>query len=403
MKYVILLCDGMADTRSEVNSYKTPMEVAFKPNIDRLARTAIVGTAKTVPDTLSPGSDVANLAVLGYDATKCYTGRSPLEAVNIGVKMADDDMTLRCNLVTLSDDEPFEAKRMVDYCGGDISTAEADILLDAIRENFQSEDREFFTGTAYRHCLVLRGGKNEYGKFTPPHDISGQVIGEYLNDNQNAKELIDLMKKSYEILKDHPLNIERIANGEKPANCCWFWGQGTRPSLIPFAERSKGLKGAMISAVDLLCGIAGCAEMRICKVEGATGYIDTNFEGKADAAINALNEGCDLVYIHVEAPDECGHRGEVENKKRAIELIDQRILGKILPELEKMGDYKILICPDHPTPLNIRTHSRTPVPFVLYDSTKQNSGVECFTEETAENTGVFIEMGYTLLDMMIGK
>ncbi|MGN1080567.1 MAG: cofactor-independent phosphoglycerate mutase [Acutalibacteraceae bacterium] len=400
MKYVILLCDGMADTRSAADNFKTPMEQAKKPNMDFLAKTSYIGTVKTVPDNLSPGSDVANLSVLGYDPDECYTGRSPLEAMNIGVKMGDGDMALRCNLVTLSDDEPFERKKMTDYCAGDISTADADIVMNAVREKFQTENREFFTGTAYRHCLILRGGNREMGKFTPPHDISGKTIGEYLNQHPAAKPLTELMKQSYYYLKELPVNKEREKNGINPANCCWFWGQGSRPALESFYKRT-GLKGAMISAVDLLKGIAVCAEMTVCEVNGATGYIDTNLEGKADAAINALKDGHDFVYIHIEAPDECGHRGEAENKVKAIEMIDQRVLGRILPSLREMGDFRILICPDHPTPLEIRTHSRTPVPFMIYDSTKSFDGADCFTEQSAKEKNVFIEKGCTLIDELI--
>lgn len=400
MKYVVLLCDGMADRPIPQKMERTPMQTAHKPNMDALAKTARVGLAKSVPETLSPGSDVANLSVMGYDPLKYYTGRSPLEAVSIGVPLADDDIALRCNLVTLSDEPNFDDKRMVDYCGGDISTADADVLIRAVQEALGDEEFAFFTGTAYRHCLRWRNGSREIGKLTPPHDISSQVIGSYLNHSPAGERLLELTKKSYELLKNHPLNLQRVREGKNPANSIWLWGQGTKPMLPDFTQKT-GLKGAVISAVDLLKGIAGAANMTVCEVDGATGYLDTNFEGKADAAVHALQNGHDFVYIHVEAPDECGHRGECDNKRIAIEEIDRRILARILPELEKMGEFRMLICPDHPTPLDVRTHTREPIPFLLYDSSAPVQGVETFTEDTAASTGLFIEQGYTLLDLLI--
>lgn len=402
MKYVVLLCDGMADRPIPGEMEQTPMTSAHKPNMDELAKKATVGMTRTVPDNLSPGSDVANLAVLGYDPQKYYTGRSPLEAVSIGVPLGDNDLALRCNLVTLSDEENFADKQMVDYCAGDISTADADILIRAVQEKFGTEEFAFFTGTAYRHCLRWKDGSRQIGTLTPPHDISGQVIGPHLNHSPAGEKLLELTKACHEFLKNHPLNLERVKAGKNPANSIWLWGQGTKPMLPDFQEKT-GLRGAMISAVDLLKGIAGASHMTVCPVEGATGYLDTNFEGKADAAVDALKNGHDFVYIHVEAPDECGHRGERENKRKAIEEIDRRILGRILPALEEMGDFRILICPDHPTPLDVRTHTRDPIPFLLYDSTRAAAGVSSFTEDTARATGIRVEPGYTLLDRLIAK
>ena len=403
MKYVVLLCDGMADTKSEILGGKTPMELAKKPYMDTLAKKAMVGMCRTVADGLKPGSDVANLSVMGYDPTVCYTGRSPLEAASIGIDLKDTDVTLRTNLVTLSDDEKFEDKVMVDYCAGDISTKEAEEIIKTVEEKLGNEIYKFYSGVSYRHCLVVNGGTTDLGEMTPPHDISGRVIGEYLSDSENALPLIDLMKKSNEFLKDHPVNIERVKKGLRPANSIWLWGEGTKPQVQNFYEKN-GVKGCVVSAVDLLKGIGKCADMLTPDVDGATGYLDTDFEGKTEAGINALKEGCDLIYLHFEAPDECGHRGEAENKVKAIEYIDERSLKLCLEYFENSGeDFRILIMPDHPTPLETKTHSREPVPFMIYDSRKDLGGVESFTEENAKKTGVFIEHGPSVMDMLLEK
>ena len=397
MKYAVVLCDGMADVPSEALGGKTPMEAANKPHMDALAAKAEIGTIRTVPEGLSPGSDVANLAVMGYDTRECYTGRSPLEAANIGIDLADDDVAFRCNLVTLSEDEPYAQKTILDYCAGDIHTADADRIIRTIQEQLGGGEFDFYTGTAYRHCLVWHGGKTALGKITPPHDITGRVIGEYLPSHPDAAPILDLMQRSVGILKDHPVNAERKAKGLPPANAIWLWGQGKRPQLQNFEQRF-GLKGSVVSAVDLLKGIGRLAGMRVCDVEGATGYVDTNYEGKLQAAVDELRRGQDYVYIHVEAPDECGHRGEPTNKVRAIEDIDRRILGPLLEELRRMGDYTVMVLPDHPTPLTIRTHTPDPVPYLLYRSAApQESGVTRFTEAQARTTGHHIEVGYTLL------
>ncbi len=402
MKYLVLLCDGMADTKSEFLNGKTPMELAFKPVMDSLCKTAVIGKCRTVAPHLKPGSDVANLSVLGYDPSVCYTGRSPLEAASIGIDLKDTDVALRCNLVTLSDEDNYCDKTMVDYCADDISTAEAAEIIKTVDKELGSDIYKFYSGVSYRHCLVVKDGTTDLGKMTPPHDISGRVIGEYLSDSENAKELISLMKKSYDILKDHPVNKKRESMGKRPANSIWLWGEGRKPSLENFYEK-YGVKGAIISAVDLLKGIGICAEMETPEVQGATGYIDTNFDGKAQAAIDCFEKGLDLVYIHVEAPDECGHRGEPENKVKAIEIIDEKILKKVKEYLDSIGDYRILIMPDHPTPLNTKTHSGEPVPFLIYDSTKSEKGADTFTEETAENSGVFVEHGPSIMSVLLEK
>lgn len=397
MKYVVLLCDGMADTPCPALNGQTPMEAAHKPNMDALAAKAEVGRVRTVPDGLAPGSDVANLAVMGYDTRECYTGRSPLEAANIGVELADDDVAFRCNLVTLSDEEDYTGKTILDYCAGDIHTADADPIIRTIQEQLGGGNFDFYTGTAYRHCMVWHGGKTELGKITPPHDITGKKIAGYLPSHPDAAPILDLMRRSVDILRDHPVNRQRIEKGLPPANAIWLWGQGKRPQLQNFLERF-GLKGSVVSAVDLLKGIGRLAGMHVCEVPGATGYIDTNYTGKTQAALQELKDGQDYVYIHVEAPDECGHRGEVQNKVKAIEDIDRLILGPLLKELPALGDYTLMVLPDHPTPLDIRTHVATPVPYLLYRSNaEQDSGVSIFSENTAAQTGIYVDPGYTLI------
>lgn len=400
MKYIVLLCDGMADRPFEELQGKTPMQLAYKPYMDMLASVSEVGIVKTVPDGMSPGSDVANLSVLGYCPKDCYTGRSPLEAANIGIDLADDDIAFRCNLVTLSDAVAYKDKTMVDYCAGDIHTAEANEIICTIQEAFGGGEFDFYTGTAYRHCLVWHGGKTKLGTLTPPHDISGRVIGEYLPKAEEAAPLFDMMIRSTKLLKEHPVNVRRRERGLNPANAIWLWGYGKRPQLERFEERF-GVKGAMVSAVDLLKGIARLTDMKVYEVEGATGYLDTNFTGKMQAAFDALKTN-DLVYVHVEAPDECGHRGEPQNKVKAIEEIDRQILGPILEGADELGDVSIMILPDHPTPLSIRTHSAEPVPYLLYRSNeKKSSGIGCFTEEAAASTGNIIEEGSAMMRKLL--
>ena len=393
MKYVVVLCDGMADYPVPALGGKTPMMCADKPHIDALAQKGEVGLVRTVAAGLKPGSDVANMSVLGFDPKKYYTGRSPLEAASIGVDLKDTDVTLRTNLVTLSDEPNYEDKTMVDYCAGDISTAEAAEIMQDVEAHFGNEMFKFYAGVSYRHCLVWANGTTDLGNMTPPHDISGRVVGEYLSNSENAKPLIQMMKDSYAFLSEHPVNKKRVAEGKRPANSIWMWGEGKKPMLPAFSD-VYGKKGAIVSAVDLLKGIAKCAKMEAPEVEGATGYIDTNFEGKALAAVDALKNGCDFVYIHLEAPDECGHRNEPENKVKAIEMIDSRVLPIVLDGLKAIGeDYKIMVLPDHPTPIVTQTHAADPVPYLIYHKANEKQGVDSINEETAKNTGVFIENG----------
>lgn len=398
MKYAVVLYDGMADYPVPELDGKTPMELAKKPLFDGLAKKGRVGLVKTVADGLKPGSDVANLSVMGYDPSVCYTGRSPLEAVSIGVKMLDTDVSLRCNVVTLSDEENYEDKTMIDYSAGDISTAEAAEIIKSVQEHFGNDEFTFYSGVSYRHCLIVRNGTTDLGTMTPPHDISGRVIGQYLSTSPNAEKLIAMMKESYNFLKNHPVNLKRIAEGKRPANSIWLWGEGRKPMLDSF-EKLYGVKGSVISAVDLLKGIGICAEMNTPEVEGATGYIDTNFEGKAQAAVDEWKSGKDLVYLHFEAPDECGHRNEPQNKIRAIELIDEKVLSVILDYLDNCGeDYKVMILPDHPTPIVTKTHARDPVPFMIYHKNGEiDSGVDSINENTAKATGDFVSFGPSLM------
>ncbi len=400
MKYIVLLCDGMADYAVNALGGKTPMMCAKKPNMDYLASKSEIGLVKTVADGLKPGSDVANMSVMGFDPKKYYTGRSPLEAVSIGVRLKDDDVTLRCNLVTLSEEESFEERTMVDYSAGDISTEEAAKLIEAVEEAFGNEKYKYYSGVSYRHCLVVSEGTTDLGDMTPPHDISDRVIGPYLSKSENAKELIAMMKKSYEVLKDHPVNLDRISRGKRPANSIWLWGEGNKP-ILPSYSDLYGIEGSVISAVDLLKGIGISAGMSTPDVEGATGYIDTNFVGKAEKALEELENGKDFVYIHVEAPDECGHRNEPENKVKAIELIDEKILSLLLKEMERYDDYKIMILPDHPTPIATKTHASDPVPYLIYHKKGEKKGVETFTEETAKATGNYIEDGPSIMGKFI--
>lgn len=401
MKHIILLCDGMADRPFEELGGHTPMELAHKPAMDALARQSEVGLVKTVQDGMKPGSDVANLAVLGYDAQQVYTGRSPLEAANIGVELSDNDLAFRCNLVTLSGEGAYASLTIEDYCADDISTAEADQIIRVLQARFGGGEFDFYTGTNYRHCLVWHGGREHLPELTPPHDITGRVIGAYLPEGEAAAPLRAMMEQSVALLSSLPVNEARRARGLRPANAIWLWGQGKRPQLPDFTAKN-GVKASMISAVDLLKGIARIAHMRVCDVPGATGYIDTNYEGKREAAVRELKNGQDLVYIHLEGPDECGHRGEAQNKIRAIEDIDARILAPLLKEMKAVGDFDLLILPDHPTPLSIRTHASEPVPYLLYrSSTPRSDGPERFTESLAAATGITVPVGHALIDRLL--
>ena len=399
MKYVVVLGDGMADEPIDQLGGKTPLAYADTPMMDQLAQTGEVGLAKTIPDGMKPGSDTANLAVLGYDPEKYYSGRSPLEALSIGVPMQPTDIALRCNIVTLSEepDIPYAERTIIDHSSDEISTEDAAVLMEAVREAFEDETYKFYVGTSYRHCLIWDGGVVQ--DITPPHDILGKVIGSYLPADDKLREM---MEKSYDILNNHPLNLARAAAGKRKANSCWFWGAGTKPALSSFTEKT-GKTGAMISAVDLLKGIAVGAGMQVLHVEGATGGLTTNYEGKAAAAVKALLEdGNDFAYIHVEAPDEMGHQGSVENKVKAIEYLDGRVIRPLHEALSASGeDFRILIMPDHPTPIRLRTHTSDPVPYLLYDSTKSTGTGVLYNEAAAKTTGVYVERGYTLIDKLL--
>ncbi len=397
MKYIVVLYDGMADYPVPALGGKTPMMVANKPLLDSLSSTGEVGLVKTIPDGMSPGSDVANMSVIGFEPEKYYTGRSPLEALSIGVNLKNTDVSLRCNLVTLSDNESYEDKIMVDYCAGDIKTSEANELIKAVEEHFGNDEFKFYSGVSYRHCLIWNNGTTDIATMTPPHDISGRVIREYLSNNINANPLINMMKESYDILSKHPVNLKRVQEGKRPANSIWLWGEGQKPLLPSFYEL-YGINGSVISAVDLLKGIGKGAKMSTPNVEGTTGYIDTNFEGKAQTALNELENGADYVYIHIEAPDECGHRKEIENKVHSIELIDELVLKPLLKGLEKYEDYKIMALPDHPTPIITGTHSSDSVPFMIFHKKNQRMcEINSINEETAKLTGIVVSSGTELM------
>jgi 2,3-bisphosphoglycerate-independent phosphoglycerate mutase len=413
-KYVVILCDGMSDEPCKELAGKTPMFVAKKPNMNALAQNSAVGLCRTVPDSLPPGSDVANLSVLGYDPAEYYTGRSPFEAASMGVEMDDDDVAVRANLVklsVLSDGKDFRESKMLSYCGDEIQTRSAAQIIKLLNKELQTHELKFYAGTEYRHCLIWKGGNVDLD-MTPPHDITGKKISEYVKINDENRVLIELMEKSYTLLRG------------SQANCVWLWGEG-RKAKLPLFKAKTGLNACMVSPVDLLRGIGKVAGMEVIHVEGTTGYIDTNFAGEAQAAIDFLNRGGDLAYIHVEAPDECGHRGEVLNKVKAIEKIDKHILGTILKahgngeldvitipeddgkkgkkkEIREPVRLKILIMPDHSTPLNLRTHTSEPVPFLIYDSgLERRSGVRIFDEASARGTKIFIEEGHELMERFV--
>ncbi|HBA64080.1 MAG TPA: cofactor-independent phosphoglycerate mutase [Lachnospiraceae bacterium] len=404
MKYIVMLGDGMAGEPLEELGGRTTLEAAVTPEMDRLAAVSEIGTVCMVPEEMAPGSDTANLSVMGYDPRKYYTGRSPLEALSIGVELQPEDVAVRCNLVTLSEEETnYEDRRILDHSSEEISTEDAAILLDALKAAFHedaavNDTYHFYVGTSYRHLLVINGGTVQ--ELTPPHDILTRRIGEYLPQDPILQYM---MKQSYEILEQHPLNQERRRRGLRPANSAWFWGAGTKPELMNFEEKT-GKKGVMISAVDLLKGIAVGAGITQIAVEGANGGLHTNYEGKAQAALDALlKEGYDFAYIHVEAPDEMGHQGRTADKIRAIESIDQRILAYLTKTLDKSGeDYRILILSDHPTPIRVRTHTKDPVPYMLYDSRRPVQGAEGYYEKTASESGrQWKKEGYCLLEHLL--
>ncbi|HZK34034.1 MAG TPA: cofactor-independent phosphoglycerate mutase [Bacillota bacterium] len=396
MKYIVLLGDGMADYPLAELGNKTPLHAARKPNIDRLARYGELGLVKTIPDSLPPGSDVANLSVLGYAPEKYYTGRSPLEAASMGIILRDTDITFRTNLVTLSDGSGYKDRLMIDHSSDEITTEEAHLLMDAIRASFNNNSLTFYKGISYRHCLLWENGSLNF-ELTPPHDILGESVADYLPKGKDAQFILEMMEQSAKLLENHPVNIKRIEKGLKPANSIWIWGQGRKPA-IPYFKEMFGLDGAVISAVDLIKGLGILAGMDSIDVEGATGNIDTNYVGKAQAALDLLKAGKDFVFVHVEAPDECGHRYEIDNKVRSIELIDELVMGTLLDGLQEYEDYKILVLPDHATPLSLRTHTRDPVPYIVYQKSKASKGLsDGYDEQKAANTGRTFERGSELM------
>jgi 2,3-bisphosphoglycerate-independent phosphoglycerate mutase len=402
MKYIVVLGDGMADYPVEELGGKTPLHAARKPRIDTLSRRGELGLVKTVPDSLPPASDVANLAVMGYDPSIYYTGRSPIEAVSMGIDLGPSDVAFRCNLVSLSEEGEYAERRMLDYSSDEIATEEARELIEAVQARLGNAAMEFHPGISYRHCMVWQGGPLECS-LTPPHDIALKPIRGFLPTGGGDSTILGLMEASSRILQDHPVNKARRARGELPANSIWLWGQGKKPAIPSFAA-TFGLKGSVISAVDLIKGLGLCAGMRSIEVEGATGTITTNFAGKARAALRELEGGQDFVYIHIEAPDECGHHNQILDKVRSIELIDELVVGTLVDGLEGRGDYRLLVLPDHPTPLALRTHSRDPVPFLIYDSARElDSGPETYDEESGRKSGLFIPRGHELMDRFLER
>ena len=402
MKYLVLIPDGMADEKIPSLGNKTPMEAAKKPTTDALAKKSLVGMVSNVPEGIAPGSDAANMAILSFDPKVYSKGRSPLEAVSMGLKMNDTQVAFRCNIVTLSADEDYDEKTIIDHSADEISTAEADELIKAVEAVLGNDSRHFYTGVSYRHCLLWEGVEDNYG-FTPPHDILGKCIKDYLPAGEVGHKYYELMKASWDILDKHPVNEARRARGLKPANSIWFWSPGKKPALPSFKEK-WGLEGAVISAVDLIKGIGLCANMESIDVKGVTGNVHTNYDGKAQAAIDAFKRGVEYVYVHLEGPDECGHRAETENKVLSIELIDKKVLTPIYEYLKGCGeDFKIMILPDHPTPIALRTHTMDPVPFMIYSSCEELDGVDSLSEDSARATGLYVSEGHTLMERLIKK
>jgi 2,3-bisphosphoglycerate-independent phosphoglycerate mutase len=401
VKYVLILGDGMADYPLKELDNKTPLQYASTPTFDFMAARGELGLVKTIPEGMPTGSDTANLAVMGYDPARYYSGRSPFEAASIGIALKDTDVTFRCNLVTLSEEASYDNRIMLDHSADEITTEEARELIKVVSEKLSREFVTFHTGVSYRHLMVWEGAPFDY-HLTPPHDIIGRRIGDYLPKGSNSDIILEMMKRSSELLKEHPINIQRSKKGLRAANSIWLWGEGKKPALSSFYEK-YGLKGAVISAVDLIKGLGLCAGLKVVEVEGATGNIHTNFVGKAKAAVEELKNGLDFVYVHIEAPDECGHRYEIENKVKAIEYVDNKVARIIKEELDVLGeDYKIMVLPDHPTPLCLRTHTRDAVPYVIYrntDSQKVNN--LAYDEFSAKETGRYIEEGYRLMDHFI--
>lgn len=403
MKYITILVDGMADYEIKKLGNKTPLDVANIPNITKIAQKGEIGLVQTIPEGMAPGSDVANLSVMGYAPEIYHTGRSPLEAASMGVELSDTDVTFRCNLVTVSEDEAYSEKIMIDHSSGEITTEEAERLILDIREELQSEFIKYYPGVSYRHLIVWENGPSDYD-LTPPHDILERKVTDYLPKGPNKDIIYNMMEKSHELLKNHPINIDRKKRGLNLANSIWIWGEGKKPMLDSFGDKF-GIKGSVISAVDLINGIGILSGLNPLNVEGATGTIHTNFDGKAIAAINTLLDGDDFVYIHMEAPDECGHQGDLDGKIKSIELIDEKVVKRIVETLDNTDeDYRILLLPDHRTPVETRTHSSEPVPYVLYDSRKDNNKTENnFSEKAALSSGNYFDAGHKLMSYLLNE
>ncbi len=399
MKYIVVLGDGMADYPRPELANLTPLQYAKTPHMDSLAARGETGMVKTVPDGFAPGSDLANLSVMGYAPEKYYTGRSPLEAVSMGIELGNEDMAFRCNLVTLSDEPDYSDKQMVDYSAGEITSEEAREIIETVQSELGTGNKHFYPGVSYRHLMVWQQGPEET-IVTPPHDISSRVVNDYLPSGAGADTLLEIMQQSYELLKDHPVNRSRVERGLSPANSVWLWGQGKRPRLPQFKDLYH-LDGAVISAVDLIMGIGICAGMQVVKVPGVTGNIHTNFKGKAEAALTALHNGADFAYLHIEAPDEAGHQGNTELKVRAIEEIDRQVLALLIEGLADFPDYRIMLLPDHPTPLSIRTHTAEPVPYALGGSSAAKATGRTYSESSAAATGIMVPDGPSLMSRFL--
>lgn len=401
-KYIVILGDGMPDYKIEQLGGRTPLEAAHTPNIDFLAQKGEMGLVRTVPEGYPPGSDVANLSVMGYEPELYYTGRSPLEAVSMGVDLGEGDVAFRCNLVTLSEEENFSEKVMVDYSAGEITSSEAALLIEEVNRNFSDESIQFYSGISYRHLMVWKGGAEKL-ELTPPHDISDRIIGPHLPRGEEGDKLVRLMREAGSFLSQHPVNRSRKNSGLKPANCLWFWGQGKKPQLKFFREKYS-LEGSVISAVDLIKGIGMCAGLRVVEVPGATGNIHTDFAGKGRAALQELIDGRDYVYLHIEAPDEAGHQGDLETKIKAIEEIDEKIVAEIINNIERFENLRIMVLSDHPTPLTLKTHTAEKVPFVIYDHRVNREGYPSgFHEENAARTQLEFSSGVQLLNYFLQK
>jgi 2,3-bisphosphoglycerate-independent phosphoglycerate mutase len=398
MKYIILIGDGMGDYPIPELNGKTPLEAAATPHMDRVASRGELGLARTIPPGMEPGSDIANLAIMGYDPATQHTGRAPLEAAALGVTLKPDEVAFRCNLVTLRAEAG--GFYMEDYAAGHITSEEAKVLIQALEEQLGANGRHFYPGVSYRHLLVWDRGDPGW-KTYPPHDWSGQEVGHLMTPDGGREPLWGLIADSWRVLQTHDLNMRRRLEGKKPANSIWLWGQGKPPQLPTLKERF-GLTGAVISAVDLIRGIGLYAGLTPIRVPGATGYLDTNYEGKVEAALEALAT-MDFVFIHVEAPDEAGHKGELQLKLQAIEDFDRRVVGPLMAGLEKLGDHRVLIMCDHLTPIAKKTHTPEPVPFVLYDSRRANHNPRGYTEAEAEKTGLVLEQGADLLNRLLEK